>query len=270
MASSITAETKVTGASCTTPRRLPRSRSAEDLSREQLKNTENDTVLIFIEYVRKKLGNSSLRTAELDEEQEAERKQRERRLYGASEPHRNRGSLRRLQSEPNGPKSSVEREEVSLASRGPQIDTVAVCDTAKNSPRPTRLVLERPPSNKDERRHRASTTRSLSNHSVNSGDSNTPSAFPAVCESTGSSSATTPVPIPDPPLVAGSGGISPCDGPEFASSSYPPLSSHRLHLSSTAIAAPPGGVVAGLPVSQEYFCTAQQVYTTYITPCSVL
>ena len=77
MNSSRTATKTMTGA----PRHLQRSRSAEDLSREQLKSTENDTVLIFIEYVRKKVGNYSLRAAEVDEERDAERRQRERRLY---------------------------------------------------------------------------------------------------------------------------------------------------------------------------------------------
>ena len=77
MNSSRTATKTMTG----TPRHLQKSRSAEDLSREQLKSTEKDTVLIFIEYVRKKVWNYSLRAAEVDEERDAERRQRERRLY---------------------------------------------------------------------------------------------------------------------------------------------------------------------------------------------
>jgi hypothetical protein len=65
--------------------RLQRSRSAEDLSREKLKSTENDTVIIFIEYVRKKLGNTTPRTADLDEAIERERRQRETRSHSGRE-----------------------------------------------------------------------------------------------------------------------------------------------------------------------------------------
>ena len=236
--------------------RLLRSRSAEDLSQEQLKTTESDTVLIFIEYVRNKLDKSSHpRAAELDAELEAESR---RRREGRG---RTRDSLRRLHSEPNGPKIPE------LQSRNGEYRDGAVrqvpatnCDfaTAASPPRPTALVLDRPPSNRDERRQRASqaaATRSISNASSNSDTTTTPSH--TLVSSGLSSTAATPVPIPDPPLCVGA--VSPHEDGDFAAS-YPPLYSHRMHTVVSSPAIPSSSsVLAGRPVSQEYYCTAQQV-----------
>ena len=262
--------------------RLPRSRSAEDLSQEQLKTTESDTVLIFIEYVRNKLDKSHHpRAGELDAKLEAEERRRRESIRMRGDGATARSSLRRLHSEPNGPRST----ENQLTARNGDVSVRQVpatsCEVASSGGavaagacRPSVLVLERPPSNKDERRQRASlastTGRSISNASSGS-DTVTPSTHSTTIvppyyhrsSSTGlsSSGATTPVLIPDPPLCSVAG-VSPSrdggEGADFASSSYPPLSTHRLHtLSSPAITAP---VIAGRPISQDYFCTAQQVY----------
>lgn len=231
-----------------TMRRLPRSRSAEDLSRIQLKSTESDTVVIFIEYVRKKLDKKNIPTsptAEVDESIGREQRHRGSRLHG-SQGRRTGESLRRLQSEPNGKQDETCR----LHSQ-----RVAACHDAESSPRPTRLVLERPPSNKAERRRRVSATtkKSLTNNCGLSSPSERGR------DSGISSSATTPIPVPippDPPL-----GISPCDAAtaDFVSS-YPPPSTHRQRIVSSPVASLPS-VVAGAPISQHHYCTSQQVYT---------
>ena len=263
------------GASFAGTGRLPRSRSAEDLSQEQLKTTESDTVLIFIEYVRNKLDKSHHpRAGELDAKLEAEagKRRESMRLRGDGAA---KSSLRRLHSEPNGPRSLEQhhRQLTANCSGVRQVSSLS-CEVAASTaiagaPRPGALVLERPPSNKDERRQRASlaaTSRSISNASSGS-DTATPSTTVAPpyhhqsSSTTGlSSSATTPVLIPDPPLcVTGASPSCDADGADFASSSYPPLSAHRLHtgVSSPAIITAP--VFAGRPISQDYFCTAQQV-----------
>ena len=260
-----------TDASCAEAGRMPRSRSAEDLSQEQLKTTESDTVLIFIEYVRNKLDKTSHpRAADFDAELAAEGRRR-RETARARQEATSKGSLRRLHSEPNGPRSSEYAPPSTRngddANNGVRQVPATSCEVAatygRGAPRPTALVLDRPPSNRDERRQRASlaaTARSISNASTGS-DTATPSTTnpttavpPYHHQSSSVSSATTPVPIPDPPLCVA--GVSPsCDGGSDFASSYPPLSAHRL--SSPAIIPPT--VVAGRPVSQEYFCTAQQV-----------
>lgn len=221
-------------------RRLSRSRSMEHLSREQLKNTETTTVRIFLEYVRNKLDKSTPKAAQLEEHIKNEQRHRESRLQGC-EGRRKRESLRRLQSEPNGPKAS----ELSKCERTSAPKVVEISHCEDNSPRPTRLVLDRPPSNKTERKRRISATRKTSQ-----------SDSPSERRSSGrDSSATTPVPvpIPDPP-------ISPCDVVECStefSSSYPPPSAHRPRaVSSQVIVVPP--VIAGTPISQDHYCTAQR------------
>ena len=237
--------------------RLLRSRSAEDLSKEQLKTTENATVVIFIEYVRKKASARS-RAAAIDAMIEKDR--REKWLAGAGEKRREKGSLRRLQSEPNGPKNGADSRQGDAHCDGVEgeraagqllVQRVAACNgVAAGSPRPTGLVLQPPPSNRGERRR--GTRRTLSNHSSSSS------------EGAGghlNSDGTTPVPvaIPDPPL-----GISPCDAPADFVSTYPPLRTpHRLRsASSPTVSVPPAvGALAGAPVSQDHYCTAQQVYT---------
>ena len=242
--------------------RLPRSRSAEDLSQEQLKTTESDTVLIFIEYVRNKLDKTTLRAGELDAELEAEARKRRgsRSSRGdAGGGGRARESLRRLQSEPNGPQGDESGRGDADMRRVPE-----TCEVA--APRPAALVLDRPPSNRDERRHRASLSATARSISTASPGSNTiaTTTTPSTFVSAGlSCSAATPVPVPDPPLCVAGSGISPtCGDKGDFSASYPPLSTHRLHtVSSPAITVPP--VVAGLPVSQEYFCAAQQVCILY-------
>ena len=220
--------------------RLMRSRSAEDLSREQLKSTENDTVIIFIEYVRKKLGNTTPRTAELDEAIERERRERESRLRGGEEKKK-RGTLRRLQSEPNGPKNPE------LWKRDDNVDELTETE------RPTRLVLQDPPSGKGKNRKSSSSTNKRSASTTTSAER---------CNNTNDrDGSTTParatpvaIPIPDPPL-------SPCcDRNEAADfvSSYPPPSTHRLRTAPSPVATLQP-VVTGAPVSQEHFCIAQQV-----------
>ena len=242
-----------------TGRRLPRSRSAEDLSREQLKTTENDTVIIFIEYVRKKLGTTTPRTAELDEAIERERRQRESRLRGgkSKEGKKKQGtSLRRLQSEPNGPKNPE------LWKHADNEQAADELQPPTETERPTRLVLQDPPSGKGERRKNRKSSSSTNKRSA----STTTSA--ERCKSTNgpdsSSGATTParatpvaIPIPDPPL-------SPCcDNTGAAAdfvSSYPPPSSHRLRTAPSPVATLQP-VVTGAPISQEHFCIAQQVFS---------
>ena len=254
----------VTGAAFTDESgRLLRSRSAEDLSQEQLKSTEDDTVLIFIEYVKNKLDKSThQRPPEVDAELEAET--RRRRDSRARE--RARGSLRRLHSEPNGPKTEEHRRNGECRGDGGVRQVTAPhCEFAASPPRPTALVLDRPPSNRDERRQRASQAAASRSISTNSSGSSSDTATTPSCTLHGpaglSSSAVTPVTIPDPPLSVGPGGvIPPCEDGDFASS-YPPLSSHRMHtvVSSPAITGGSSAAVAGRPASLEYFCTSQQV-----------
>lgn len=244
---------------------LPRSRSAEDLSQERLKTTESDTVLIFIEYVRSKQEKTpTRRTADLDAALEAESRARRERgggggAKGGEERRKGRESLRRLHSEPNGPQRSSGG---SVTAESIREVPVRRCEAHA---RPTALVLDRPPSNKDERRHRASLAaakRSLSSASSGSDSAITPAPNSEITSSEaatglGSSAATPAVTIPDPPLCAGLED----GGADFASSSYPPLTSlHRLPnvSSAPAIAASPA-VLAGAPVSQTHYCTAQQV-----------
>jgi hypothetical protein len=263
------------GASFAGTGRLPRSRSAEDLSQEQLKTTESDTVLIFIEYVRSKLDKSHHpRAGELDAKLEAEagKRRESMRLRGDGAA---KSSLRRLHSEPNGPRSLERHDHSQLTANCSGVRQVSSpsCEVAAGTsiagaPRPGVLVLERPPSNKDERRQRASlaaTSRSISNASSGS-DTVTPSTTVAPpyhhqsSSTTGlSSSATTPVLIPDPPLcVAGASPSCDADGANFASSSYPPLSAHRLHTVVFPPAITTAPVIAGRPFPQDYFCTAHQ------------
>lgn len=214
----------------------------EDLSREQLKNTESATVCIFLEYVRNKVDKSTARAAQLEERIEREQRQRHTRQEG----RRKKQSLRRLQSEPNGPKES----EFSKPGERSGLKRVEAHHCRETSPRPTRLVLERPPSDKTERKRRASATKKKS-HS-----DGTPERRDSGITFNVTPTTPVPVPIPDPP-------ITPCDaatGADF-SSSYPPLSSHRSRAVSSPVIVPP--VIAGAPISQDHYCTSQQVYAYY-------
>ena len=219
--------------------RLQRSRSMEDLSTEQLHTMADDTVVIFLEYVRNK---ASARPAR-DHALMAERDRRQRKSGDK------KGSLRRLQSEPNGPRHGGNRPSDKLRTRGPTEGGAGETAGAElhqgsspeGTPRPHRLLLEPPPS-KSERKRRGQYKRTLSNTSTSSVDR----------ESGQSSDATTPV--PDPPL-----GLSPCshDHPDFLRT-YPPPSKtlHRPRSVSSPVAPSPQ-VTVGTPVSQDRLCHGQ-------------
>jgi hypothetical protein len=241
--------------------RLQRSRSAEDLSREKLKSTENDTVIIFIEYVRKKLGNTTPRTADLDEAIERERRQRETRSHSGREGKKKRGFLRRLQSEPNGPKNSELWKHTGNDRADDELQSAHT--KATETERPTRLVLQDPPSGIAERRknRKSSSTNKRSASTASSTTSSTDRCTSASSRdgscATSTPARASPVAIPtpaDPPL-------SPCCDTTTADfvSSYPPPSAHRLRAAPSPVTTLPS-IVTGVPVSQEHFCTAQQVY----------
>ena len=225
------------------PRRLSRSRSMEDLSREQLKNTESATVRIFLEYVRNKVDKSTARAAQLEERIEREQRERHTRQEG----RRKKVSLRRLQSEPNGPKTS---EFSKPGAERSGLKRVEAYHCRETSPRPTRLVLERPPSDKTERKRRASATKKKSHSDPHS--DNPPERRDSGITFNATPTTPVPVPIPDPP-------ITPCDAATAAefSSSYPPVSTHRSRAVSSPVIVPP--VVAGAPISQDHYCISQQV-----------
>ena len=230
-------------------RRLYRSRSMEELSTEQLHSTADDTVVIFLEYVRNKASaraTSDCNVAEIGRERISGSKKSKR----TTAVHQKKESLRRLQSEPHGAADEKQgaRDADGIHGGTPvkanaNGDRTQLHVDTETTSRPHCLLLEPPPSSKAERKRRGQRKQTL-----------TPKRHPAEHHSPARSGSDAATPVPDPPL-----GLSPCSGDHSGFlATYPPLNVTVHRPRSVSYPSPAGPkVVAGDPIHQNHLCNGQ-------------
>ena len=228
-------------------RRLYRSRSMEELSREQLHSTADDTVVIFLEYVRNKASaraTGDCNVAEIGRE----RISGSRKSKRTTAVRQKKESLRRLQSEPHGtaderPLDADGKHDGTLVKGNANSDRTQLHVDIDTTSRPHCLLLEPPPSSKAERRRRGQRKQTL-----------TPKRHPAKHESPARNGSHAATPVPDPPL-----GLSPCSSDHSGFlATYPPLNVTVHRPRSVSYPSPAGPqVVAGDPIRQTHLCNGQ-------------